>query len=76
MSERESRKVRRAGKSEAHLSPIKPRNSKPTKDWRQTVGVFTDDDGMKQLFREALKIREEDRRQARARRNNRQNKKA
>jgi len=35
------------------------------KDWRRTAGMFTDDEGMKELFREALKIREADRAKAR-----------
>jgi len=35
------------------------------KDWRRTVGMFTDDPGMKELFAEAIKLREADRRKAR-----------
>jgi hypothetical protein len=35
------------------------------KDWRRTVGMFTDSPGMKELFAEAMKIREADRRKAR-----------
>ncbi len=31
------------------------------KDWRRTIGMFTGDEGMLQLFEEALKIREADR---------------
>jgi hypothetical protein len=37
------------------------------KDWRRTVGMFTDDEGMQDLFKEALKIRERDRERARRR---------
>lgn len=33
-------------------------------DWRRTIGMFGDDPGMKELFDEALKIREADRRRA------------
>ncbi len=32
------------------------------KDWRNIVGRFEGDEGMKQIFEEARKIREEDRR--------------
>jgi hypothetical protein len=35
------------------------------KDWRRTVGMFTDNPGMKELFAEAMKLREADRRKAR-----------
>jgi len=37
----------------------------PKKDWRQTIGMFTDNPGMLELFEEALKIRAEDRRRTR-----------
>ena len=37
------------------------------KDWRRTVGMFTDNPGMKELFAEAIKLREADRRKARRR---------
>ena len=40
----------------------------PTKDdWRQTVGIFTDHPDMLELFAEAMKIREADRKKARKR---------
>ena len=39
----------------------------PAKDWRRTVGRFTDNPGMKELFAEAMKLREADRRKARRR---------
>ena len=39
-----------------------------TKDWRRTIGVFTDDEGMKEILAEAMKIREADRKKARAKR--------
>src|SRR5207244_13272474 len=35
------------------------------KSWKRTIGIFTDDPGMKQLFAEALRIREKDRQRAR-----------
>jgi hypothetical protein len=35
------------------------------KDWRNIVGIFEGNEGMKQVFEEARKIREEDRRRTR-----------
>src|SRR5579864_1785666 len=40
---------------------------RPTKDWRRTVGIFGDDPGMREIFHEAMKIREENRRRTRPR---------
>ena len=37
-----------------------------SKDWRRTIGIFTDDEGMKAIFDEARKLRKADRRKARA----------
>jgi hypothetical protein len=37
----------------------------PRKDWRRTIGIFTDDPGMQEIFDEALKFREENRRRTR-----------
>ena len=37
----------------------------PKKDWRRTIGMFTDNPGMLEVFEEALKIRAEDRRRTR-----------
>jgi hypothetical protein len=37
------------------------------KDWRRTVGRFTYNPGMKELFAEAMKLREADRNKARRR---------
>jgi hypothetical protein len=37
------------------------------KDWRRTVGMFTDNPQMQELFAEAMKLREADRRKARRR---------
>jgi hypothetical protein len=42
-------------------------NGTPAKDWRRTIGMFTDDPGMQEVFREAMKIREADRERARRR---------
>ncbi len=40
-------------------------NGASPKDWRRTVGMFTDDPGMQRLFERALKLREADRARAR-----------
>ena len=42
-------------------------NGAQKKDWRRTIGMFTDDPGMQELFKEAMKIREADRARARRR---------
>jgi hypothetical protein len=40
--------------------------TRPKKDWRRTIGAFTDDAGMKEILKEAMRLREADRRKARA----------
>jgi hypothetical protein len=40
---------------------------KRVKDWRRTFGAFTGDELMKEIFEEGRKIREADRKRARAR---------
>ena len=51
---------------EHELSELKARRGNgQAKDWRRTVGVFTDNPGMKELFAEAMKLREADRRKSR-----------
>ncbi len=52
----------------APARPVRP------KDWRRTIGMFTDDKGMKEVFREAMRVREADR--ARARRRHRKSRRA
>ena len=53
---------------EHELSELKARQGKtPAKDWRRTIGVFTDNAEMKELFAEAIKLREADRRKVRRR---------
>jgi len=42
-------------------------NGTRRKDWRRTIGMFTDDPGMQQIFEEAMRIREADRARARRR---------
>lgn len=36
------------------------------KDWRRTIGAFTDDEGVKGIFQEAMRLREIDREKARS----------
>ena len=38
----------------------------PAKDWRRTIGAFTDDAGMQEILKDAMRLREEDRKKARA----------
>lgn len=38
----------------------------PAKDWRSAIGAFSDDEGMKELFQDALRLREIDRRKTRS----------
>ena len=53
---------------EQELSVLKSRRGNGReKDWRRTIGVFTDNAQMKELFAEAMKLREADRRKARRR---------
>jgi hypothetical protein len=40
-------------------------NGSPRKDWRRTVGMFTDDPEVQRLFEEAMKLRAADRARAR-----------
>jgi hypothetical protein len=41
------------------------------KDWRRTIGAFTDDEGVKEILQEALRLREANRKKARSRRTTR-----
>ena len=48
------------------VSELKARSGNGrVKDWRQTVGRFTDDPGMKEIFAEGMKLREAHRRKVR-----------
>jgi predicted nucleic acid-binding Zn-ribbon protein len=42
--------------------------SAKAKDWRRTIGAFADDEGMKSLFQDAMRLREADRKKARSKR--------
>jgi hypothetical protein len=44
------------------LPSTSPKNGK---DWRRTIGMFTNDPGMKAIFGEARKLRKADRRKTR-----------
>jgi hypothetical protein len=48
----------------AELDASSP-NESLRKDWRRTIGAFTDDPDMQRLFKEAMKLREADRARAR-----------
>ena len=51
---------------EKELAELKrQRRNGRNKDWRRTIGMFTDNPGMKELFAEAMKLREADRRKRR-----------
>jgi hypothetical protein len=52
---------------EAELAELKRKvaEPKPQRDWRKTIGMFTDNEGMKEMFQDALKLREADRAKAR-----------
>ena len=53
---------------EQELAALKAhRGIGPARDWRRTVGRFTDNPGMKELLAEAMKLREADRRKVRRR---------
>jgi len=49
-------------KLQSELTSASPKKGK---DWRRTIGMFTDNPGMKAIFDEAGKLREADRRKAR-----------
>lgn len=38
----------------------------PAKDWRRTIGAFTDDAGMQEILQGAMRLREKDRSMTRA----------
>ncbi len=56
----------RVARLEEQVARLVANSSKPgPDDWRKTVGMFTDDEGMLQLFKDALALREKDRARAR-----------
>jgi hypothetical protein len=52
---------------EAELAELKRKvtEPQPQRDWRKTIGAFSGDDGMMEIFEEARKLREADRAKAR-----------
>lgn len=54
-------------KKVAELSAVTG-NGQHEPSWTKTIGMFTDDPGMMEIFAEAMRIREADRKKARQRR--------
>jgi predicted nucleic acid-binding Zn-ribbon protein len=40
---------------------IRTAGQRTSRDWRRTIGAFTDDAGMQQILRDAIRLREADR---------------
>ena len=59
----------RVARLEADLQQLRSelcsRRPERRSDWRSLVGAFTDDPGMQEIFKEAMRLREADRRKAR-----------
>ncbi|HUE70015.1 MAG TPA: hypothetical protein VMP01_03930 [Pirellulaceae bacterium] len=49
---------------EAQVAELRARPNAP-KDWRRTIGAFTDDAGMLEILKEAMRLREADRKKVR-----------
>src|SRR5262249_21327891 len=65
-SGRQSSRMHGMPQSEQPAAQRPANSNKPgSDDWRKTIGMFTDDEGMLQLFQEALNLREKDRERAR-----------
>jgi hypothetical protein len=57
---------RRLASVERQLLSLKAEVEKAThKDWRETIGIFAGNEGIREVFEEAQKIREVDRHKAR-----------
>jgi hypothetical protein len=52
---------------EKELAELKSRGNGRDRDWRRTIGMFTDNPGMKEVFAEAMKLRDADRKRTRGR---------
>jgi len=48
------------------LDDVRASRQGRSKDWRRTIGAFTDDEGMQQVLRDAMRLREADRKKSRA----------
>ncbi len=58
----------RVAQLETHVAKLQSELSADRKngqDWRRTIGMFTDDDGMKVIFETARRLRAADRRKTR-----------
>ena len=62
LEERVAQLELQVAKLQSELTSTSPKHGK---DWRRTIGMFTDDPGMKAIFDEARKLREVDRRKTR-----------
>jgi hypothetical protein len=60
---------RRVQSLEVQVSELQDQlqSMRQAKDWRRTIGAFTDDEGMKEILREAMGLREADRKKTRPR---------
>ena len=58
----------RVASLESHVAELQAalQKKRPAKDWRRTIGAFTDDEGMQAIMQEALRLREADRKTARS----------
>jgi predicted nucleic acid-binding Zn-ribbon protein len=51
------------------LGELRSTKERAGKDWRRTIGAFTDDEGVKELLQEAMRLREEDRKNVKSKNN-------
>jgi hypothetical protein len=58
----------RVARLESRLTELQAaiKAQRPLKDWRRTIGAFTDDAGMQAIMQEAMRLREADRKKGRA----------
>jgi hypothetical protein len=49
----------------AELEAIVRRTQRPGKDWRKSIGAFTDDPGMQRILKSAMRLREQNRKKTR-----------
>ena len=47
---------------------LRAAEARRSKDWRRTIGAFTDDEGMQEILRDAMRLREADRKKGLAKR--------
>ena len=50
---------------EAQVAELRAAREVPPKDWRRTIGAFTNDADMQEILKEAMRLREADRKKAR-----------